>query len=77
MLSPEDLPEGIEAFCGREKDDWVIVEPQTILEDFLLPFSLVVSAAKNRAEIGALLNDRYDVLLEKGNISYLFTDIAL
>jgi hypothetical protein len=71
--SPRPTPE---IFYNHNNGEYAWLEASGVgVEDFVLPFALVVSRAANRDELAAQLTARYQALVESGDINFDDTDL--
>ena len=73
IMHPIETPQ---RFFNSYQGDYAKIEPAHVgLEEYLLPFSFLVSKAGNRDALGAKLLERYDALLANGDINFDDTDL--
>ena len=75
MLATEIDPPALDQIAWNYHDGLVNVEPNSKVEDLLLPLTVIAARAANSEEIGQALSDRYDELIDSGAIRFDETDL--
>jgi hypothetical protein len=75
MVASEIEPPTLDRIAWHYEDGWVYVEPQSTLEDLLLPLAIVAGAAANQDELADLLVSQYEQMVSDGTIDFSDTDL--
>ena len=77
LLDPaENPPVNVAMLFNRNQGAYSVIEPMYKVEEIMWPLMFAAAAAQNAPEIGRRLNERYQALIDTGDMTFANTDVA-